>query len=148
MSELSACGRYELTTDELHQLREDFVGYFTDEDECRATVKRIYEKENRLIDTHTSVAMSAAERYMSDSEAKSAMLVVSTASAYKFAGDVLLSLTGEKHECDLDAPKMLKDTTKTQIPEPLERVLSKAPVHTEVICKEKMSESVIEFALK
>ena len=147
MTKLKETGRYSLNAEELTTLQESFVGYFTDEDECRETVKRIYENENRLIDTHTAIAVSAAERYMKDYKAKSKMLVVSTASAYKFAGDVLLSLTGSKPKCDLDAPVMLRDFTGTEIPKPLEEVLSKAPIHTRIYGKDKaaMTEAVMDF---
>ena len=146
MSELNACGKYELTPEELSLLRESFVGYFTDEDECMACIRRIYENENRLIDTHTSVALFAAERYMSDAEATGAMLVVSTASAYKFAGDVLLSISGKKPECDLDAPIALHTLTGVDVPSPLLSVLSKKPIHLSVFDKEKMAEAVYSFA--
>ena len=148
MNQLNSNGRYSLTESELCKLRESFVGYFTDESECRATVKRVYENENRLIDTHTAVAASAAERYMSDYKAKSAMLVVSTASAYKFASDVLLSLTAAKPECDLDAPEMLRQFSGEAIPEPLVKVLSKPAIHTEVCDKEQMSSAVKSFVCK
>ena len=148
MKELGECGRYELTSNELARLREDFVGYYTDEDECAATISRCYKNENRLIDTHTSVALSAAQRYMSLGEATSAMLVVSTASAYKFAGDVMLSLTGEKPEDDLLAPALLREYSGVEIPLPLENALSKEAVHKVVIDREKMVDSVIGFALK
>ncbi len=147
MSSLNCSGRYELTKEELSLIQESFVGYCTDEEECGATVKRVYEKENRLIDTHTAVAMSSAERYMSDSEAKSAMLVVSTASAYKFAGDVLFSLTGSKPESDLDAPEMLRKVTGVEIPSPLSDALSRAPIHKDIYDKDKhsMTEAVFGF---
>ncbi|MBQ7325977.1 MAG: threonine synthase [Clostridia bacterium] len=148
MKELGECGRYELTADELARLREDFVGYYTDEDDCAATISRCYKKENRLIDTHTSVALSAAQRYMSPGEATSAMLVVSTASAYKFAGDVMLSLTGEKPEDDLLAPALLREYSGVEIPLPLENALSKEAVHKVVIDREKMVDSVRDFALR
>ena len=148
MKELGECGRYELTADELARLREDFVGYYTDEDDCAATISRCYKQENRLIDTHTSVALSAAQRYMSLGEATSAMLVVSTASAYKFAGDVMLSLTGEKPEDDLLAPALLREYSGVEIPLPLENALSKEAVHKVVIDREKMVDSVRDFALR
>ena len=149
MKELNDSGRYQLTKEELSKLQESFVGYYTDEDECRATVKRIYEKEDRLIDTHTAIAMSAAERYMSGSEAKSAMLVVSTASAYKFAGDVLLSLTGSKPENDLDAPASLNEVSGVEIPAPLLDSLAKTPIHKDIYGKDKysMTEAVFSFIL-
>ena len=150
MSSLTERGKYELTAQELSVLRENFEGYYTDENDCSETIKRTYENENRLIDTHTAVAVSAAERYMKDQEAKSAMLVVSTASAYKFAGDVLLSLTGSKPVDDLQAPTMLRDTTNTQIPSPLLEALSKDVIHTDVHGKDKesMTKAVFTFANK
>ena len=145
MNELKENGRYALTSEELKALRESFIGYYTDEEECKETVKRIYEKENRLIDTHTAVAVSAAERYMSEHEAKSCMLVVSTASAYKFAGDVLLSIKGEKPLDDLLAPEMLYNLSSVEIPSPLKSILTKTPIHKGVISKDTMAESVIDF---
>ncbi len=146
MRELSECGRYELTRDELSELNRDFIGYYTDEDQCAAAICSCYKKENRLIDTHTAVALCAADKYMSDHKARSAMLVVSTASAYKFAGDVLLSLTGEKPENDLTAPMLLREYSGVEIPLPLVNVLSKEPVHKELIGKEKMAKAVLAFA--
>jgi threonine synthase len=146
MESLNKDGRYKLSADEFSKIKENFVGYCTDEDDCSATVKRIYEKENRLIDTHTAVAVCAAERYMSENKATCPMLVVSTASAYKFASDVLLSLSGSKPADDLDALKLLENLTGEPIPAPLSRVLGKEPVHVGVIGKEAMKESVLKFA--
>ncbi len=147
MKRLSADGEYTLTSSEFLKIAENFVGYYTSEDECRATVKRIYEKEGCLIDTHTAVAVSAAERYINDGKAAARVLVVSTASPYKFAGDVLLSLTGEKPCDDLLAPARLLEHTGVEIPAPLSATLSKAPVHLDVIDREAMPSSVLEFAL-
>ena len=147
MNELKSCGRYVLTSDELKILQESFVGYYTDEDDCRNTLKQTYENENRLIDTHTAIAVSAAERYMNDYKATSKMLVVSTASAYKFSSDVILSLTGSKPENDLDAPEMLRDFTNSALPEPLEEVLSRTPIHTLIYDKSTnaMAEAMMDF---
>ena len=147
MSKLVANGRYELSDDELKVIRESFVGYYADEADCRETVKRVYEKENRLIDTHTAVAVSSAERYMNDNKAKNKMLVVSTASPYKFAGDVLLSITGSKPEDDLNAPSVLNALTGVEIPSPLKRILDKSPIHSDVIDKENMPDAVLDFVL-
>jgi len=148
MRKLAAEGRYELSADEFAKVTESFIGYFTDEDECKATVKCTYEKGNRLIDTHTAIAVSAAERYMSDSEAKSKMLVASTASPYKFAGDVLLSLTGAKPEDDLMALRALEEKTGVEIPAPLAAILTKTPIYTDVIEKCDMAKATCDFALK
>lgn len=150
MKELNENGKYALTESELTALQNDFIGYYTDEDECASTIKRVYENENRLVDTHTAVAISAAERYMDDHKARSAMLVVSTASAYKFAADVLLSLTGNKPENDLDAPTILNELTEVEIPSPLLDAISKEPIHTDIYGKNKsdMTDAVFRFVTK
>ena len=147
MRKLNEYGEYTLDGTELAKINESFVGYSATENDCADTIKKTYKNEGRLIDTHTSVAVFCAERYMSDNEARSLMLVVSTASAYKFAGDVVLSLTGFKPEDDLDAPQALLAATGVDIPYPLEGILSKQPIHLDVIDKENMAESVLNFAL-
>ena len=148
MGKLAAEGKYALTAEEFGKVKESFVGYYTDEDVCSLTVKDIFEKENRLIDTHTSVAVSSATRYMNDYKAKNKMLVVSTASPYKFAGDVLLSLTGSKPEDDLLALEALKDVSGVEIPAPLASIRTNTPKVTDVIDKDAMPCAVRKFALK
>lgn len=147
MKSLNACGRYEIDEKTLAKIRESFVGYYTDEQTCANTIKSTYEKENRLIDTHTAVAVSAADRFMSDNKTAEPMLVVSTASPYKFARDVLVSLGGEAPDDDLLAPTALTELTGVPIPTPLAHVLSLTPKHTGVIEKSDMKDSVREFAL-
>ncbi len=147
MAALANEGKYRLTEEEFEKISTDFVGYHTDEKECSETIKRIFEREHRLIDTHTAVAVKAAEKYAENTGAHSPMLVVSTASPYKFAGDVLLSLKGEKPENDLDALELLKAATGEDIPLPLAKILTKEAIHTEVISKDEMKESVRDFAL-
>ena len=147
MAALARDGKYKLKKEELAKINETFVGYYTDEEECMACVKRTYENVKQLIDTHTSVAVSAAERYMKDAKSKTPMLVVSTASPYKFAADVYRSLKDERPESDLEAPAMLEELTGVKMPEPLRRVLTKEPIHLDVIRKDDMPHAVLEFAL-
>ncbi|MBO5907331.1 MAG: threonine synthase [Clostridia bacterium] len=148
MGKLQADGEYTLKPDELKIINESFVGYFTDEAECMRTVKKTYESSHHLIDTHTAVALSAADRYISEYNVEGAVLTVSTASPYKFAADVFASLTGTKPECDLDAPDMLEGLTGVTMPSPLSRILKMAPIHTDVIEKGDMKKETYSFAVK
>ena len=148
MTELARFGKYELSGEDLKKVGEHFVAYFTDEQTCSDTIKSVYEKKNRLIDTHTAVAVSAAERYMRDSKATSPMLVVSTASAYKFASDVLLSVTGKMPHDELLALSELHSYTNEPIPAPLASIPEKTARFTEVIESENMLSSTLAFALK
>ncbi len=147
MAKLAADGKYKLTDDELATVARHFVGYFTDEELCKKTISDIYKNENSLIDTHTAVAVNAASSYMGDYKAENKMLIVSTASPYKFAADVLLSITGSKPEDDLTALEMLKDLTGVDIPSPLAAVLDKPVIHDGIIDRGEMKDSVKDFAL-
>ena len=145
MDKLNSEGEYTIEEDELSKIRESFVGYYTDEDECRHTLKSTFENKNRLVDTHTSVAVSAAERYIVDYKTTSKMLVVSTASTYKFASDALLSLTGEKPIDEIGALEELHERTGVEIPAPLKNILGKPILHASIIDKQEMCENVRAF---
>ena len=145
MDELSLGGSYRVDGATLAEIREHFAGYYTDEDDCSATVLRTYKNTGRLIDTHTAVAVCAAEKYMAECGSETPMLVVSTASPYKFAADVLTSLGGERPADDVEALGMLREMTGVEIPAPLSAILEKTPVHTGVIDRSEMAESVLKF---
>jgi len=147
MRSLNENGKYKVTDNELEIIKESFAGYYTDEAECKETVKLTLDRYERLIDTHTAVAVCAADKYCSNSDSRCPMVVVSTASAYKFAGDVLLSIGGEKPEDDLLAPMQLEALTAVPMPAPLKAILAKKPVHTEFIARDDMKESTRKFAL-
>ena len=85
---------------------------------------------------------------MSDSEATAKMLVVSTASPYKFAKDVLYSLDGKSVSDDIAALSSLEKLTGVSIPTPLAKVITCTPIYTDVIDKEEMPEATRAFALK
>jgi threonine synthase len=75
------------------------------------------------------------------------MLVVSTASPYKFANDVLLSVTGSGIDNDLLAPKALLSASKVEIPSPLKKILTQEAKHTDICDKEDMANEVFKFVL-
>ncbi len=146
MEALATAGRYELSPEDHAKITESFVGYFTTEEECRATVKAVYEKKNCLIDTHTAVAIHATECYIDDYKAERKVVAVSTASPYKFASDVYTSLTGKESKGDLEALEELHTLTGVDIPTPLASILKKEIRHTGVIDKSEMESATLAFA--
>ena len=148
MKKLSADGKYCLDAADFSKISDNFAGYYTDEEDCAFTVRDTYEALGSLIDTHTAVAVSAANRYMKDTATGRKMLVVSTASPYKFAADVYTALGGTRPEDDLLAPDMLEAHTGVAMPLPLAELKNKVAIHTGVIDKSDMPKSVMEFATK
>ncbi len=146
MEMLTRFGRYELSYEDFSKISESFVGYFTTEEETAASIRRVYKEKNCLIDTHTAVAEYAAQRYINDYKAERKIVVVSTASAYKFANDVLLSLRGNKADSDLLALGELEAFTKTSAPLPLASLQSKEVRHKQVISIGDMKNNTLSFA--
>ena len=145
MRELSEHGCYTVSDEVLATIRESFIGIYADEEETKKTIKRVFYEKNYLIDTHTSVAACAAMKYMSAYEAERKILVVSTASPYKFAKDVYASLTDGKQTDDIGAPEALSSLTGTSVPAPLASLRDKAVLHPDTIEKDGMDNAVMRF---
>ncbi len=124
MSSLRDTGRYEAPAEAMNEIKRDFVGYCTDEAGTSKTVKRIYSEHGYLSDTHTAVAISAAERYIAETDGKLEMLVCSTASPYKFAADVYRAVSGASSADSVSALSDLSAYTGTKIPAPLAKTLT------------------------
>ncbi len=142
MEELNKNGRYALRAEEIALIREDFIGFYADEDETKRTIKDTFENKNCLIDTHTAVAFSATRAYKCAEKADTLTVTVSTASPYKFASDVYDALYGEKPS-DLDAPALLSERTGVKIPAPLLGLREKQILHDAVIDSSEMENEVL-----
>ncbi len=117
MERLSKDGIYTLDESQMQAIRKDFAGYSCTEDETKQTIADTFAKYGYLCDTHTAVAAGCAAKYASESGNK--MLIVSTASPYKFAPAVLSSLGEAVPEDDFDALDRLHEVTKVEIPQNL-----------------------------
>lgn len=119
MSSLNESGKYKVSDSTFSKIKENFYGYFCDEEHTLATVKKYYNEFNYLSDTHTAVALNCAEQYIAQSNDNTPMVVASTASPFKFAQDVYYALTGNKEEDGLSALRELSAYTNEPITYPL-----------------------------
>lgn len=148
MRALRENGDYEVDAETLEKLQAEFCGYFCSEEDTKSTIKRVFENEKYLMDTHTAVGYNCAEQYLAQSKQdKVPMLVASTASPYKFASDVYASLTGEKPQ-DLEALTLLSKLTGTEIPAPLANIGERTVRFDGVSAVSQMPEKVSEFSKK
>jgi ribosome biogenesis GTPase len=98
-----------------------------------------------LADTHTAVAIHAAEEYVRESGDSRPMVIDSTASPYKFAGNVYRSLTGTDAENDLAALDQLSAYTKTEIPYPLAGIATRKINFDQTIDRDGMVDAVLAY---
>jgi threonine synthase len=145
MKKLNEVGKYEVSADAMDIIKQNFVGYFADENETAATLRKVYTDYGYLADTHTSVAFNCAEKYVNDSNDTKPMVVVSTASPYKFAADVYTSLYGEAPASALAALDELSLKSGTEIPYPLKGIGDRTVRFTDVIPSDEMWQAVERY---
>ena len=114
MEKLNKEGIYTLDSEAMDIIRNDFAGFACSEDETKKTISELFAEYGYLCDTHTAVAAHAAKQYKTENSNK--MLVVSTASPYKFAPAVLSALGETVPTDDFDALDKLFAVTKCAIP--------------------------------
>ncbi len=145
MKALSENGAYTVDADVKAKIDACFSGYFADEDMTAAAIKETKQRFDYLLDTHTAVAVSAAEQYVKESGDTLPMVIASTASPYKFAADVYRSLYGEEPASDLAALDQLTQKTGVEIPYPLCGLAKRTVRFCDVADKEDMLKAVYGY---
>lgn len=122
MQQLAQEGTYTVAPEVLQKIQETFdCGYANEEDVSNQIAKQMVQNKY-LCDPHTAVAFLVAER----TELTAPCVVLSTASPYKFAGDVLCAL-GEPVPADaFAAMQALSEKTALPIPQSLTDLQQKA----------------------
>ncbi len=142
MISLKEDGHYTISDELRHALQESFTAYDCSEEECKKVIYDTFHNEHILIDPHTAVAVHACHAYKQESNDTTPCIVLSTASAYKFAKDVYASLTGKFCDDEFEAMYALHDYTSVAIPKNL-ACLKDMPIRfTKVIEKEDALDTI------
>ena len=88
MQELSATGKYTVDAETLAKIQQSFAAGYADDADGAAEIKARFDGDHYLCDPHTAVAFRVAETRRTDAP----MVVLSTASPFKFPRDVLTAL--------------------------------------------------------
>ena len=129
MQDLARTGRYTVDPDTLAKIQETFSAGYAGDEEGAEEIRARFEQDHYLCDTHTAVAFRVAETCRSGAP----MVVLSTASPFKFPRAVLEALGASVPESDFDAMAALTANTGEPAPESLQE-LNRLPVRfTEII---------------
>lgn len=145
MKDLKENGVFRLDDEDMAVIREDFAAYCADEDECAATIKRVYDEKGYLMDTHTAVAAFCAEKYKKDTLDDTPMMIVSTASPFKFSPAVCRAL-GTDAGSGFEAADKLSAFTSLEIPSPIAGIRYEEERFSSVISPDSLGSAVIDFA--
>ncbi len=146
MHELNTKGCYSLTAEELAEINADFSGYFADEERTREVIRRAWNENKYLADTHTAVGYSAALQHAERTDASHHILLASTASPYKFACDVFFALTGRQAADEVSALDELARESGTPIPAPLAGIGERKIRFEAIIDASEMPKATLAFA--
>lgn len=145
MDELKKNGSYNLPDGIRTHLAENFYADFCDDSRTMSTIKRIYETEKYVMDTHTAVAQTVYDKYIDNTNDHTPTLLASTASPYKFAQDVVKALTGETIEDAFAAAEELQRLSGVQIPRAISDLKRKSVRHKSVCEKDEIGQAVVNF---
>jgi len=146
MQQLNKDGIYTLPEDLKEKIQEQFWAGCCDDENCRKVINKVWNTHHYLCDPHTAVGWAVAEEYQQTTNDKTPMVVLSTASPYKFPSAVLQAL-GDENDCadEFRQMELLAGKTGVKIPHMLANLENKTEIHTSVISKEEMPQFVLNL---
>ena len=145
MAKLKKDGRYELTDAELTALKEEFYAEYATEDEVEETLAWYFDEYGYIVDTHTAVALNAFDKYVSDTDDQTMTVVLSTASPYKFVGDVLKYIGETAGKNEIASLKKLESVTALPLPGSLLELPTLPVRFRQVVDKTQSANVVIDY---
>ncbi len=145
MTALNGQGEYTIT-EEMKQELGDFYGNYASESETAAAIKKIYEADRYIIDTHTAVAAAVYDKYVAETGDDRPAVIASTASPYKFTRSVMNAIDSEyDKQSDYELADALNRLSGVRIPQAIEDIRT-APVRHNTVCEtEDMLTEVKKF---
>jgi threonine synthase len=141
MEDLRGEGAYVVEPEVRRAMEDVFAAGSADDAETSECIRGVYEGMGYLLDPHTAVGWRVWKELGSSRKT----VIVSTASPYKFAADVLNALEGEdlpreggKADCE-----RLSDLTGVEMPEPVRELWSLPVLHTQACGKDGMAEALL-----
>ncbi|WP_010169235.1 threonine synthase [Candidatus Epulonipiscium viviparus] len=144
MRDLEEMEAYTVPEDIKAKIDELFYAACADDAETEDAIKRCYDEFGYLIDTHTAVAYDAYKKYIKDCVTEK-VVIVSTASPYKFPIGVGDALGMDVDKSEYKILTDLEALTKVKIPAPLVGLEHKKVLH-EIACnKEEILQTITEL---
>lgn len=142
MKSLNETGSYTVRPETLAAIRESFDCGWSSEEQVAGEIRARYEKDGYLCDTHTAVAFHVAAQKKRDGVP---MVVLSTASPFKFPRSVLEALGHTAPENDFEAMQALEEATGRTAPASLAALRQKAERFSTVIDPAGIAEVALSY---
>ena len=145
MGKLNRDGVYTVPAALLETIQKDFWAGWCDDAMAAKTIAKVWKENGYLCDTHTAAGWVVAEDYVNQTGDQRPMVVLSTASPYKFPAAVLEAIGGDCSGDEFAQQQTLSAITGIAIPGNLAGLKEKQERHTGVIAKDAMLEYVLSL---
>jgi len=143
MKQLNEAGFYTVPEFLKAAITSEFWADYAEDQAAAATIQKVWTEQGYLCDTHTAVGWAVAENYVNQTGDHTPMVVLSTASPYKFPAAVLSAIGGDTSGDEFEQMERLERITGVAIPKNLSGLRELEELHTGVIPKEDMLSFVL-----
>jgi threonine synthase len=144
MRELDKSGHYTVPQELLQKIQRQFWAGCCDDAGAADTIGRVWAENRYLCDPHTACGWAVAEDYQNVTGDQRPMVVLSTASPYKFPAAVLSAIGGDTFGDEFSQMELLQAITGVSIPKNLSGLRAKPERHTDVIDKDQMMNYILD----
>ena len=145
MEQLNTQGFYTVPEELQKKLQAEFSWGWCDDARAEEIIGRVFRDHGYLCDPHTAAGWAAAQDYTAKTGDTAPMVVLSTASPYKFPAAVLSAIGGSTQGDEFQQMARLCSLSGVPIPKNLAGLQGKAERHTGVINKEDMLSYVLNL---
>ena len=146
MEQLKTDGVYQVPDDLLQKLHADFWQGFCDDAGTKNAIGMVWREYGYLCDTHTAVAWDVAQQYKAANPDHNPVIILSTASPYKFPAAVLEGIGASAKGDEFDVMEQVRNETGIPIPKNLSGLREREVRHRDVIDRDKMLDYVLNKA--
>ena len=143
MQQLSDSGSYCVPPQLLEQIQAQFWAGWSDDAGAANAIGKVWAENRYLCDPHTATGWAVAEDYVNQTDDTRPMVVLSTASPYKFPAAVLAAIGGDQSGDEYAQMEHLSAITGLTIPKNLANLRTKPERHTDVIDKDQMMHYIL-----
>lgn len=147
MRTLAHDGVYEIASDIKSELQQHFWAACADDEITKQTIAATWQKHGYLLDTHTAVGTYVGACYRQATGDNNPMVIVSTASPFKFTASVSEALWG-KADHDADEFTLLEQLSAFsgwEVPLGLQDLRNKPVLHHKVTAVQDMKAAVLDL---
>jgi threonine synthase len=148
MEELKSRGNYDVGPEVYQQVADCFWSDCCSDQETIATIRRTWQKDHYLIDTHTAVAVNVYEKYLQSTGDNSVTVIASTASPFKFGSSVAKAVMSEDMLADrneFEILYLLEEFTGVRMPAAIKGLENRPILHNTICQIDDMQKTVSQF---